>query len=108
MEGIFEGSGPSWGRLGAVLEPSWGGLGAVLGRLGAVLGPLGRLLRPLGPLLGAFLANLKPLKAKKPKSQKSPKTIGFLRFLSLEGDLRGAKLRPRWAKLGSGSVFKPS
>ena len=72
MQDIFEGSGPSWGRLGAVLEPSWGGLGAVSGRLGAVLVPLGRLLRPLGPLLGAFLASFKVLRAKKLKFQKSP------------------------------------
>ena len=36
-------SGPSWGRLGAVLGPSWGHLGPSWGRLGAVLGLLGQL-----------------------------------------------------------------
>ena len=66
-------SGPSWGRLGAVLGPSWGHLGpswAVLGPSWGHLGPSwGRLGAVLG-LLGQLGTQDRPKRA-----QESPKTI---------------------------------
>ena len=42
--GVLGRLGPSWGRLGSVLQPYWGRLGAAWGRLGVVLGRLGDVL----------------------------------------------------------------